>query len=88
MHRCEELWSSSKTMDKRHVINKEFDSTHLFHNELLHMELSNNDKFYILIDGFVKSYTIHDNGSIKIGAFLSKSSIFTSIKPISILNYP
>ena len=49
-------------------------------------ELSNNDKFYILIDGFVKSYTIHDNGSIKIGAFLSKSSIFTSIKPISILS--
>ena len=49
-------------------------------------ELSNNDKFYILIDGFVKSYTIHDNGSIKIGAFLSKSSIFTSIKPITILS--
>ena len=49
-------------------------------------ELSNNDKFYILIDGFVKSYTIHDNGSIKIGAFLSKSSFFTSIKPISILS--
>ena len=49
-------------------------------------ELSNNDKFYILIDGFVRSYTIHDNGSIKIGAFLSKSSIFTSIKPISILS--
>ncbi len=47
-------------------------------------ELNNNDKFYILLDGFVRSYTIHDNGSIKIGAFLSKSSIFTSIKPLSI----
>jgi len=42
-------------------------------------ELNNNDKFYILIDGFVRSYTIHENGSIKIGAFLSKSSTFTSI---------
>ena len=49
-------------------------------------ELSNNDKFYVLIDGFVRSYTIHDNGSIRIGAFLSKSSIFTSIKPLSILS--
>ena len=47
-------------------------------------ELNNNDKFYILLDGFVRSYTIHDNGSIKIGAFLSKSSFFTSLKPLSI----
>jgi len=49
-------------------------------------ELSNNDKFYILLDGFVRSYTIHDNGSVRIGTFLSKSSIFTSIKPLSILS--
>ena len=49
-------------------------------------ELINKDKFYILIDGFIRSYTIHDNGSVKIGAFLSKSSIFTSIKPLSILS--
>ena len=49
-------------------------------------ELSNNDKFYILIDGFVRSYTIHDNGSVRIGTFLSKSSFFTSIKPLSILS--
>ena len=49
-------------------------------------ELINKDKFYILIDGFIRSYTIHDNGSVKIGTFLSKSSIFTSIKPLSILS--
>lgn len=49
-------------------------------------ELINKDKFYILIDGFIRSYTIHDNGSVRIGTFLSKSSIFTSIKPLSILS--
>lgn len=49
-------------------------------------ELNNSNKFYILIDGFIRSYTIHDNGSVKIGTFLSKSSIFTSIKPLSILS--
>jgi CRP-like cAMP-binding protein len=49
-------------------------------------ELCNNYKFYILLDGLVRSYTIHDNGSVRIGTFLSKSSIFTSIKPLSILS--